>query len=355
MFYRLSLPGSRRVLLDTIEFCSKKVPKWNPLSVVGQHIQQSGATPAEAMGMALSTALQYARDCQARGMNPEKFLARFTFFFDISISFFEEVAKFRAGRRLWARLVKERFGVTDERLMRFKFHAQTSGCDLTRQQPLNNIARVTAQAMAGIFGGLQSLHTDGYDEVLSTPGEGAAKIAVATQNILKYEAHLCDVIDPLGGSYYVESLTDAMEDEILKVIQKIDDQGGMYSAVESGFVQTMIGDSAMSYQEQFESGEQIVIGVNAYQEQEDASARPVLERPDMTIMQEQASKLRKMKAERSQTAVDRSTRLLREAAQSETENLFAAEIEAVRAGLTQGEIIAVLREELGFGHPLIVA
>lgn len=355
MFYRLSLPGSRRVLLDTIEFCSKNVPKWNPLSVVGQHIQQSGATPAEAMGLALSTALQYAKDCQARGMDPNKFLARFTFFFDISISFFEEIAKFRAGRRIWARLVKERFGVTDERLMRFKFHAQTSGCDLTRQQPLNNIARVTAQAMAGIFGGLQSLHTDGYDEVLSTPGEGAAKIAIATQNILKHEAHLCDVIDPLGGSYYVESLTDEMEDEILKVIQKIDDQGGMYSAVESGFVQTMIGDSAMSYQEQFESGEQIVVGVNAYQEQEDASARPALERPDTTIMQEQVSKLRNMKAERSQATVDRSTRVLRKAAQSETENLFAAEIEAVRAGLTQGEIIAVLREELGFGHPLIVA
>jgi methylmalonyl-CoA mutase N-terminal domain/subunit len=355
MFYRLSLPGSRRVLLDTIEFCSKNVPKWNPLSVVGQHIQQSGATPAEAMGLALSTALQYAKDCQARGMDPNKFLARFTFFFDISISFFEEVAKFRAGRRIWARLVKERFGVTDERLMRFKFHAQTSGCDLTRQQPLNNIARVTAQAMAGIFGGLQSLHTDGYDEVLSTPGEGAAKIAIATQNILKHEAHLCDVIDPLGGSYYVESLTDEMEDEILKVIQKIDDQGGMYSAVESGFVQTMIGDSAMSYQEQFESGEQIVVGVNAYQEQEDASARPALERPDTMIMQEQVAKLRKMKVDRSQATVDRSTRVLREAAQSETENLFAAEIEAVRAGLTQGEIIAVLREELGFGHPLIVA
>jgi len=355
MFYRLSLPGSRRVLLDTIEFCAHNVPSWNPLSVVGQHMQQSGATPAEAMGLALSTALQYAKDCQTRGMDPNKFLARFTFFFDISVSFFEEVAKFRAGRRIWASLVKERFGVTDERLMRFKFHAQTSGCDLTRQQPLNNIARVTVQAMAGIFGGLQSLHTDGYDEVLSTPGEDVAKIAIATQNILKHEAHLCDVIDPLGGSYYVESLTDEMESEILKVIHKIDDQGGMYNAVESGFVQAMIGDSAMSFQEQVESGEQVVVGVNAYQEQEDASARPVLERPDVKVMQEQVSKLRKMKDERSKASVDRSTQTLRKVVQSEKENIFAAEIEAVRAGLTQGEIIAVLREELGFGHPLIVA
>jgi len=355
MFYRLSLPGSRRVLLDAIEFCTDEVPSWNPLSVVGQHMQQAGATPAEAMGLTLSTALQYAKDCQVRGMDPNKFLARFTFFFDISINLFEEIAKFRAGRRLWARLVKERFGVTDERLMRFKFHAQTSGCDLTRQQPLNNIARVTVQAMAGIFGGLQSLHTDGYDEVLSTPGEGAAKIAVATQNILKHEAHLCDVIDPLGGSYYVESLTDEMEEEILKVIHKIDDQGGMYSAVENGFVQAMIGDSAISFQEQVESGEQVVVGVNAYQEQEDASARPVLERPDTGIMQEQVSSLRKKKAERSQVSVDRATKALRETTQSEKGNILAAEIEAVRAGLTQGEIIAVLREELGFGHPLIVA
>lgn len=355
MFFRLSLPGSRRVQLDTIEFCAEHVPKWNPLSIVGQHMQQSGATPAEAMGLTLSTALQVARDCQARGMDPIKFLTRFTFFFDISISFFEEIAKFRAGRRIWARLVKEHFGIADERIMRFKFHAQTSGCDLTRQQPLNNIARVTAQAMAGIFGGLQSLHTDGYDEVLSTPDEAAAKIAIATQNILKHEAHLCDVIDPLGGSYYVESLTDEMETEILNVIQKIDDQGGMYNAVESGYVQTMIGDSALSFQEQIESGEQIVVGVNAYQEQEDASTRPVLKRPDIEIMQDHVSQLRKLKSERSQAAVERSTRELREVAQSSKGNLFAAEIDASRAGLTQGEIIAVLREELGFGQPLVVA
>ncbi len=355
MFYRLSLPGSRRVLLDTMEFCEKNVPKWNPVSIVGQHMQQAGATPAEAMGLALSTALQFAKDCQARGMDPDRFLARFTFFFDISISFFEEVAKFRAGRRIWARLVKQYFGVTDARLMRFKFHAQTSGCDLTRQQPLNNIARVSVQAMAGIFGGLQSLHTDGYDEVFSTPGEDAARIAVATQNILKHEAHLCDVIDPLGGSYYIESLTDEMEGEILDVMQKVDDSGGMYRAVESGFVQAMIGDSAMSFQEQVESGEQVVVGVNAYQEREGASARPVLERPDLKTMQDQVSSLRKIKADRSQVAVDRSTRVLREVARSEKENLFAAEIEAVRAGLSQGEIIAVLREELGFGQPLIVA
>jgi len=288
-------------------------------------------------------------------MDPNKFLARFTFFFDISISFFEEVAKFRAGRRIWARLAKERFGVTDVRATRFKFHGQTSGCDLTRQQPLNNISRVTAQAMAGIFGGLQSLHTDSYDEVLSTPNEDPAKIAIATQNILKEEAHLCDVIDPLGGSFYVEELTNEMEAEILKVIDLIDSEGGMYEAVKSGMVQTMIGDSAMAFQEKVESTEQIIVGVNAFCEEEDASSRPVLERPAMTDMQAQIERLRRTKSERSEATVERALKELRETARSESGNVFASEIEAVRAGVTQGEIIAALRDELGFGHPLVVA
>lgn len=355
MFYRLSLTGARRVLLDTIEFLAQHVPNWNPLSVVGQHMQQAGATPAEAMGLTLSSAIQYAEDCRARGMDPEKYLERFTFFFDISISFFEEVAKFRAGRRIWNRLVGERFGVTNARAKRFKFHAQTSGCDLTRQQPMNNIARVTVQAMAGILGGLQSLHTDGYDEVMSTPSEASAKIAIATQNILKHEAHLCDVIDPLGGSYYVEALTDEMEKEILDVIARIDAEGGMFRAVESGFVQGMIGASALEFQDQVERGEQIVVGVNAYQEEEEASARPALKRPDRAQMEAQIARLTEIKAGRDRKALATALGALREAARSQTENVFAAEIDAVRAGATLGEIVAVLREELGFGQPLIVA
>jgi len=208
MFFRLALGGARRVLVDHIGFAGERLPKWNPLSVVGQHMQQSGATPAEAMAFTLSSAVQYAEDCIGRGMDPDQFLPRFTFFFDISISFFEEIAKFRAGRRIWARLAKERLGAKNPRSWRFKFHAQTSGVDLTRQQPLNNIARVAAQAIAGIMGGLQSMHTDAYDEVLSTPTEAAAKIAIQTQNILREEAGLTDVIDPLGGSFYVERMTD---------------------------------------------------------------------------------------------------------------------------------------------------
>ncbi len=237
MFFRIALPGARRILGDHIDFCNRHLPKWNPMSVVGQHMQQAGATPAEAMAFTFATALQNADDCVARGMDPDEFLPRFTFFFDISLSFFEEIARFRAGRRIWARLARERYGAKDPRSWRFKFHAQTSGVDLTRQQPQNNIARVTVQAMAGILGGLQSLHTDAYDEALSCPTEHGARIAVATQNILRDEAHLTDVIDPLGGSYYVETLTDEMEAQILRSMRTVEDAGGMYAAVAAGIVQ----------------------------------------------------------------------------------------------------------------------
>ena len=355
MFYRLSLEGSKRVQLDTIEFCAAKLPRWNALSVVGQHMQQAGATPAQAMGLTLSTAIQYANDCIERGMDPASFLARFTFFFDISISFFEEIAKFRAGRRIWASLVRERFGVSDPRCQRFKFHAQTSGCDLTRQQPLNNIARVAIQAMAGILGGLQSLHTDAHDEVLSTPTEDAAKIAIATQNILKHEARMCDVIDPLGGSYYLEQLTDEMETIIRETIALIDEAGGMYQAVKSGIVQTLIGNSALEFQQRVETGEQIIVGVNAYVEDEDRSTRRPLERPDPAVIKAHVERTINYKKQRSQESTERGLKDLRTAARSNNENLFAAAIAAVQSGATHGEIIAVLRDELGFGQPLIVA
>ena len=236
MFYRLSLPGSRRVLVDHIKYCRRHVPNWNPMSIVGQHMQQAGATPAETVAFTFSSAIQYAEDCVAAGMDPDEILPRFTFFFDISISFFEEVAKFRAARRLWAKITRERLGAKDPKSWRFKFHGQTSGVDLTAQQPLNNIARVAVQAMAGILSGLQSMHTDAYDEPITCPTEETAKIAVATQNILREEAHLCDVIDPMGGSYYVEQLTDQMEEEIVRVMDVIDAAGGMYKAVEAGVV-----------------------------------------------------------------------------------------------------------------------
>ncbi len=352
MFYRLSLPGARRVLMDHIAYCNAHVPKWNPMSVVGQHMQQAGATPAEAMAFTLSTAVQNAEDCMARGMAPDDVLPRFTFFFDISLNFFEEVAKFRAGRRIWARIAKERLGAKDPRSWRFKFHGQTSGVDLTRQQPLNNIARVTVQALAGIFGGLQSLHTDAYDEALATPSEFGARIAVATQNILREEAHLTDVIDPLGGSFYVESLTDAMEEKILSIMKVVEDAGGMYQAVEKGVVQRMIGISAMKHQQRIDVGEQIVVGVNAYKVDEDASARPFIERPDPQAMTAYVGDFVTWKAARSNAAVDRALDGLTRAAEDPSANLFGAVVDAARAGLTHGEICERMRRDLGFGQPL---
>lgn len=353
-FYRLSLPGSRRVLLDHIEFCRRHVPNWNPVSVVGQHMQQAGATPAETMGFTLSTAIQYADDCRARGMDIDDVLRRFTFFFDISISLFEEVAKFRAGRRIWARIARDRLGAKDPACWRFKFHGQTSGVDLTQQQPLNNIARVSIQAVAGILSGLQSLHTDAYDEAIACPSEETARVAVATQNILRDEARLCDVIDPLGGSYYVERLTDQMEAEIEGVIAKIDAAGGMYKAAEAGLVQTMIGESALAFQEQVDTGARRIVGVNCYQIDEDPTVPPT-ERPDPDAMLRHVERFKAFKQERSQREVASALDALARAANSADENVFEKVVEATGVGVTHGEVVSCLRRELGFGHPLIVA
>jgi methylmalonyl-CoA mutase, N-terminal domain len=355
MFYRLSLPGSRRVLTDHVAFCLERLPNWNPISVVGQHMQQAGATPAETVGLTFSTALQYAEDCAARGIDIDALLRRFTFFFDISISFFEEIAKFRAARRIWARLARERLGAKNPHSWRFKFHGQTSGVDLTRQQPLNNIARVATQAIAGILSGLQSMHTDAYDEAVATPTEQTARIAVATQNILREEAHLCDVIDPLAGSYYLETLTDQMEAEILAVIAKIDAAGGMYKAAESGLVQTMIGESALRFQDRVERGEQKIVGVNCYQFDETQVAAEPTERPNLDRMKAHVARFKAFKESRSCSAVESSLAALARAAHDDTDNIFARVVEAADAGVTHGEIVACLRKELGFGRPLIVA
>ncbi|HAD38130.1 MAG TPA: methylmalonyl-CoA mutase [Gammaproteobacteria bacterium] len=356
MFFRLSLEGARRILVDHIAFCRQRIPHWNPLSVVGQHMQQAGATPAQAMGFTLSSALQYGRDCLEHGMDPDDFLPRFTFFFDISMSLFEEVAKFRAGRRIWANLTQNELGAKTAHARRFKFHGQTSGADLTRQQPLNNITRVSTQAIAGILGGLQSLHTDAYDEVSNVPNEHPARIAVATQNILREEAGLCDVIDPLGGSWYVEDLTDQMEKKILNVMAVVENEGGMFKAVESGLVQRIIGESALNWQSRVDSGEQKIIGVNCYRTPpaEDQQTVTPTVRPAAEKMRAQVEQLRRFKNERSQADVKRTLAELSRAANSKNDNVFSKVVEATAAGVTHGEVVGCLRQELGFGHPLIV-
>lgn len=355
MFYRLSQTGARRIFTDHVAYCREILPRWNPVSIVGQHMQQAGATPAETMAFTLSSAIQYARDCEAAGLDLDDVLPRFTFFFDISISFFEEIAKFRAGRRIWARIARDQLGAKDPRSWRFKFHGQTSGVDLTVQQPLNNIARVTTQAVAGIFSGLQSMHTDAYDEAITCPTEETARIAVATQNILREEAHLCDVIDPLAGSYYVETLTDEMEAEILRIMALIEDAGGMYEAVGAGLVQNMIGRSALAAQDLIESGAEKIVGVNCYETDESEGTAPEPYRADPEAMQQHVDSFRKFKAERSNDAVRRALDALNRAADSKSDNIFVEVVNSADQGVTHGEIVEALRDRLGFGHPLIVA
>ena len=356
MFFRMSLAASRRLLCDHIQYMNSNVPRWNPVSIVGQHMQQAGATPAQAMGFTLCSAIQYADDMMARGMAPDVFLPRFSFFFDISISFFEEIAKFRAGRRLWARIARERLGAKDPRSWRMRFHAQTSGADLQRQQPLNNLTRIAVQAMSGILGGCQSLHTDSYDEALHSPSAHSATLALNTQNILKEEAELDEVIDPLGGSYYIEQLTDEMEAAIVAVIDDVDAAGGMYEAVSNGIVQGLIGDSAMRFQNELEAGEHKVVGLNVFREDDDASMDtvPPLERPPSGAIEERIEHFRTWKEARDQTKVRDTTDRLRRAAHNDDLNLYEEVLEAVGANLTHGEIVATLQDEMGAGTPVLV-
>ncbi len=363
MFFRVALPGQKRLLVDHVEWMRRNVPRWNPLSVIGQHYQQAGATPAEAMGLALSAALQHSRDLMERGMAPDDFLPRLSFFFDASINFFEEVAKFRAGRRIWSRLVADRLGASDPRSQRMRFHAQTSGADLTRQQPLNNIARVAVQAMAGIFGGLQSLHTDSLDEAIGSPTVDAARVAVATQHILRHEAHLDDVIDPLAGSYYVEALTDAMEERIMAVVDAIEAEGGMAAALEAGTVQQMIGASSLAAQERIESGEQIVVGVNGFTvpegDEEGASARPVLqvpapERPDPAKIDAYLERLSAFRARQDRARVTAALDALARSFDDPGENTYGRVVDAIMNGATHGEVCRTVREAAGAGEPLVM-
>ena len=355
MFFRIALPGARRILTDHIEFCNRHVPNWNPMSVVGQHMQQAGATPAEAMAFTLASAIQYAEDCIARGMDAGRVPAALHVLLrHLDVSLFEEIAKFRAGRRIWARITRERFGARDPRSWRFKFHGQTSGVDLTRQQPLNNIARVTVQAMAGILGGLQSLHTDAYDEALSCPTEFGARIAVATQNILREEAHLTDVIDPLGGSYYVETLTDEMEAEDPRVMAQVEDAGGMYAAVEQGLVQKndrRIGARA-SRRRSSRASRPWSASTPTRSKRTAASARRC---PSPT--REDAGAYRRVRCVQGGALAGRGAsgagRASPRAAGDPRQNIFARVVEAAEAGCTHGEICATLRRELGFGQLLV--
>ena len=353
MFLRLPPRAGLRVLVDHANFMRDHVPGWNPVSVVGQHMQQAGATPAQSVAFTLCSAIEYVGAICASGRNVDEFAARVTYFHDISMSLFEEAAKLRAQRRMWAKILRERFGAQEERTLKFKVHTQTSGADLTRQQPLNNIVRVTVQALAALLGGTQSLHTDAFDEALATPTEHAAHIALQTQNILAEETGIADVVDPLGGSYYVEALTDEIERAAWEIIEQVDRRGGMLQAVEDGWVQDEIGRSAWEFQDQVERGERTIVGVTDYTEGvEDAPESVPVQRVAPERVAAQIERVQRSREQRDQEAAAAARDRIRGLAGDPGDNAFGAIVDGVRAGLTHGEIVAATRDAFGFGRPL---
>ena len=333
-----------KLVVDTFEFCTQHVPRYNPISVSGYHIREAGATAIQELAFTLRDGLEYVEWGLKAGLDLDVFVPRISFFFNAHNDFFEEVAKYRAARRIWAREMRDRFGSTNERTLKLRFHTQTAGVSLTVQQPLNNIVRVAIQALAGVFGGTQSLHTDAYDEALALPTDQAALIALRTQQIIAEETGVANTIDPLGGSYFVEALTDKMETGALDYFRKIDSMGGLVAAIEKGFPQREIQDSAYKYQKAVERGEQIIVGVNKYQMENEPQIQTLA--IDESVRDHQIERLNQTRAKRDAGAVSNSLEKLKRAAQN-AENTMPATIEAVRAYATLGEICSALRDVYG--------
>jgi len=333
-----------KLVIDTFEFCTQHVPRYNPISVSGYHIREAGATAIQELAFTLRDGLEYVEWGLKAGLDLDVFVPRISFFFNAHNDFFEEVAKYRAARRIWAREMRDRFGSTNERTLKLRFHTQTAGVSLTVQQPLNNIVRVAIQALAGVFGGTQSLHTDAYDEALALPTDQAALIALRTQQIIAEETGVANTVDPLGGSYFVEALTNKMEQAALDYFRKIDSMGGMVAAIEKGFPQREIQDSAYHYQKAVERGEQVIVGVNKYQMDEESTI-PILA-IDESVRTHQVERLDQARAQRDAGAVSNALEKLKKAAQL-NENTMPATVEAVRAYATLGEICSALRDVYG--------
>jgi methylmalonyl-CoA mutase N-terminal domain/subunit len=334
-----------KLVIDTFEFCTDRVPRYNPVSVSGYHIREAGATAVQELAFTLRDGIEYVAWGVEAGLDVDRFVPRMSFFFNAHNDFFEEIAKYRAARRIWAREMKSRFGSSYERTLQMRFHTQTAGVSLTVQQPLNNIVRVAIQALAGVLGGTQSLHTDAYDEALALPTDRAALIALRTQQIIAEETGVVNTVDPLGGSYYLEALTEKMEQEALEYFRKIDAMGGMVAAIEKGFPQREIQDSAYHYQKAVERGEQVIVGVNKYAMTDQPSEVPILV-IDETVRAHQVERLEQTRAKRDASAVANALERLKLAARK-NENTMPATIEAVRVYATLGEICAALRDVYG--------
>lgn len=343
---------SMRLITNIFEYCSKNVPGWNTISISGYHMREAGCTAAQEIAFTLADGIAYVEAAISAGLDVDVFAGRLSFFFNAHNDLFEEAAKFRAARRMWGRIMKERFGAKKERSMMLRFHTQTGGSTLTAQQPDNNIIRVTVQTLAAVLGGTQSLHTNSRDEALALPTEDSVRIALRTQQIAAYESGVTETVDPLAGSYYVESLTDSLEKDALEYIAKIDELGGAVKAIESGYIQREIADSAYRHQMAVELGETVIVGLNKYQVEEEAHGN--LLRIDSAVEKKQAEKLKKMKASRDNEAVKARLAALRGAAEQESENLMPYMIDCAKAYCTIGEMCNELRTVFGEYRPMEV-
>lgn len=335
---------SMRLITDIFDYCSKHVPNWNTISISGYHIREAGSTAAQEVGFTLADGIAYVEAAIKAGLDVDTFAPRLSFFFNSHNDLFEEVAKFRAARRLWARIMKDRFKAKNEKSMMLKFHTQTAGCTLTAQQPDNNIIRVAMQALAAVLGGTQSLHTNSRDEALALPTTDSVTIALRTQQIIANETGVTNTVDPLAGSYYIEAKTKEIEDKAMEYINKIDELGGAARAIDLGYIQKEISDSAYKYQMEIESLERIVVGVNKYQVEEEAPKGLLKVDPIVAEMQKQ--KINEVKAKRNNLAVEERLSLLKKACEG-TENLMPYILNAVKEYATLGEICGVMREVFG--------
>jgi len=335
---------SMRLITDIFAYCTKEVPQWNTISISGYHIREAGSTAVQEIAFTLANGIAYVEGAIKAGMKVDEFGPRLSFFFNSHLDFLEEVAKFRAARRLWAKIMKERFGAKDPRSLMLRFHTQTAGCSLTAQQPLNNIMRVAFQAMSAVLGGTQSLHTNSFDEALALPSETAVQVALRTQQVIAYETAVSDTVDPLAGSYYLENLTDAIEVKAQEYIDQIDRMGGAVAAIEQGFVQREIGASAYRYQQEIEKGERVVVGLNRFQVKGEEKIPLLKVAPEMEDRQK--ARLKELRQTRDNAAVTQTLAQLKTAAQG-ADNLMPPILNAVRALATLGEICNTLREVFG--------
>jgi len=340
---------SMRLITDLTAYCRERLPKWNTISISGYHMREAGATAVQEVAFTLANAIAYVEAILAAGLEIDEFAPRLSFFFACHMNFFEEVAKFRAARRMWATIMRERFGAKDPRSLMLRFHTQTGGATLTAQQPENNIVRTALEALSAVLGGTQSLHTNSFDEALALPSERAATIALRTQQVIGFESGVVDTADPLGGAYFIEALTNDIEERALFLIDKIQGMGGSVAAIESGWIQDEIAESAFRVQREIEGGERVIVGVNRFGDAEEDE--PELQRIDASEVAAQIERVRAVRANRDAAVVERELARVRDAAGG-TDNLLPPMKEALRSGATLGEVSDVLRDVFGTYTPV---